>query len=161
MVTLPGKFRVLIADDDDSVLRCYLRAFAAHRDQQHTTELEDLDAKLFSARTATSRTGTGFDVVACNQGDDAVRLFREAKADGTPFDIVILDVRMPPGISGVEAGQSIREFDSTVILVFVTGFSEVTEEEIVRRVPPRSKLFYLTKPLSFRKIVLDLAEVLI
>jgi FixJ family two-component response regulator len=82
-------------------------------------------------------------------------------ADGPAFNAVILDVRMPPGISGTEAGQRIRELDSNVILVFVTGFSDVAEEELVRLIPPRLKLVYLSKPLSFRNLVLDLAKLLI
>jgi FixJ family two-component response regulator len=87
-------------------------------------------------------------------------MFREAMADGAAFNAVILDVRMPPGISGTEAGQRIRELDSSAILVFVTGFSDVAEADLVRLIPPRSKLVYLSKPLSFRNLVLDLAKLL-
>jgi CheY-like chemotaxis protein len=156
----PAKFRVLIADDEESVVRCYLRAFSAFQDRQRTSELDELDASLFSG-VVTPVTDIAFDVVTCNQGNDAVALFREAMADGPAFNAVILDVRMPPGISGTEAGQRIRELDSNVILVFVTGFSDVAEEELVRLIPPRLKLVYLSKPLSFRNLVLDLAKLLI
>jgi DNA-binding LytR/AlgR family response regulator len=65
---------------------------------------------------------------------------------------------MPPGISGIETGRRIRELDSNVLLVFVTGFSDVAEEELIQLIPPREKLVYLRKPLSFRKLVLDLAR---
>jgi CheY-like chemotaxis protein len=159
MRVAPAKFRVLIADDEESVVRCYLRAFSAFQDRQRTTELDELGASLFSS-VVTPVSDVAFDVVTCNQGSDAVTMFREAMADGAAFNAVILDVRMPPGISGTEAGQRIRELDSSAILVFVTGFSDVAEADLVRLIPPRSKLVYLSKPLSFRNLVLDLAKLL-
>jgi CheY-like chemotaxis protein len=160
VVASPAKFRVLIADDEESVLRCYLRAFSAYQDRQRTTELEELDARLFGTGGFKPGGNVAFDIVTCSQGNDSVALFREAMADGDAFHAVILDVRMPPGISGVAAGRRIRELDANVILIFVTGFSDVAEEDLVRLIPPRAKLVYLSKPLSFRKLVLDLVTLL-
>jgi CheY-like chemotaxis protein len=160
MVASPTKIRVLIADDEESVLRCYLKAFSAYKERQRTTELEELNASLFSTGVVKQAGDVSFDVVTCSQGNDSVALFREAMAEGDAFHAVILDVRMPPGISGVEAGRRIRELDANVILIFVTGFSDVAEEDLVRLIPPRAKLVYLSKPLSFRKLVLDLAALL-
>lgn len=152
------RYRVLVADDEDSVLKCYLRAFSAHETRQGATELDELDARLFSTSVVVPAADVAFDVTACSQGNDALALFRQAAADGAAFDAAILDVRMPPGISGIEADRRIRELDSNVLLVFVTGFSDVAEEELMQLIPPREKLVYLRKPLSFRKLVLDLAK---
>jgi CheY-like chemotaxis protein len=152
------RYRVLVADDEDSVLKCYLRAFSAHETRQGGTELDELDARLFSTSVVGPATDVGFDVTTCSQGNDALALFRQATAGGAAFDAAILDVRMPPGISGIEAGRRIRELDSNVPLIFVTGFSDVAEEELIQLIPPREKLVYLRKPLSFRKLVLDLAR---
>ncbi len=80
---------------------------------------------------------------------------REAANDGHPFDVVILDVRMPPGIDGVEAGSQIREMDPDVEIVFVTGFSDIPLAELQRRVPPPMKLHYFSKPLSFTQLAHD------
>lgn len=154
----PVRYRVLIADDEDSVLKCYLRAFSAHENRQATTELDELDARLFSSSAAPPAANVSFDITTCSQGNDAVTFFRQAVADGAPFDAAILDVRMPPGISGIEAGRKIRELDSNAVLIFVTGFSDVAEEELMQLIPPREKLVYLRKPLSFRTLVLDLAR---
>lgn len=151
----PAKFRVLVADDEDSVLRCYVRAFSEYQDRG-PAELEELDARLFSTGVVRSAPDVAFDVVTCTQGDDAVSLFSRAIADRIRFDAVILDVRMPPGISGIVAGRRIRELDPDVILIFVTGFSDVDEEQLARVIPPREMMRYLSKPLSFRKLVLDL-----
>jgi CheY-like chemotaxis protein len=92
-------------------------------------------------------------------GDDAITLAKEAATDGHPFDVVILDVRMPPGIDGVEAGSQIRELDPDVEIVFVTGFSDVPRDELERRVPPPMRLHYFNKPISFMKLAEDVVSI--
>lgn len=46
-----------------------------------------------------------------------------SKFDKGKFDIIILDVEMP-GINGLETAEKIRESDKTVILSFLTNYSE-------------------------------------
>ena len=148
--------RVLIADDDEHILECYVEAFSGADTTEHLKALDALDTELFDTE-ADIVEAPQFDVVSCSQGQDAIRKAREAADDGHPFDVVILDVRMPPGIDGVEAGSQIREFDQDVEIVFVTGFSDIAREELERRVPPPMKLHYFNKPLSFMKLARDVA----
>ena len=148
--------RVLIADDDEHILQCYREAFGTAEETDYMKALDALDAELFENDAANDES-PHFDVVACSQGQDAIDRARQAAEAGHPFDVVILDVRMPPGIDGVEAGSRIRELDPDVEIVFVTGFSDVPREELERRVPPPMKLHYFNKPLSFMKLAQDVA----
>jgi len=120
--------------------------------------LDALEAELFNPSTDIEDTPK-FEVVSCKQGDDAISLAKEAANDGHPFDVVILDVRMPPGIDGVEAGSQIRDLDPDVEIVFVTGYSDVPREELERRVPPPMRLHYFNKPISFMKLAEDVASI--
>jgi len=149
--------RVLIADDDEHVLDCYRDAFADDEPTNHMKALDALAAELFDSE-GDIVDQPKFEVVSCCQGDDAISLAKEAANDGSPFDVVILDVRMPPGIDGVEAGSQIRAMDAEVEIVFVTGFSDVPLEELQRRVPPPIKLHYFNKPLSFTQLAHDVAS---
>ena len=119
--------RVLIADDDEHILEAYREAFSEPDSTRELQALDALAAELFESQTvnADGQEEPHFDVVACSQGDDAISLAKRAAAGGEPFDVVILDVRMPPGIDGVEAGSQIRALDPDVEIVFVTGFSDV------------------------------------
>jgi CheY-like chemotaxis protein len=152
-----GHIRVLIADDDEHILRCYREAFSAAPSTGVMKALDALDAELFDSDADESQEPV-FDVVACSQGDDAVSLATKASNDGHPFDVVILDVRMPPGIDGIEAGSAIRELDSDVEIVFVSGYSDVPRDELERRVPPPMKLHCFSKPLSFMQLATDVAN---
>ena len=149
--------RVLIADDDEHILEAYREAFSDTESTQEMRALNALEAELFDPDTA-SNDDPHFEVVACSQGDDAISLAKKAADGGHPFDVVILDVRMPPGIDGVEAGSQIRELDPDVEIVFVSGFSDVPLEELQRRVPPPMKLHYFNKPLSFLQLAQDVAS---
>jgi len=148
--------RVLIADDDEHILDCYREAFSEADATDNVKTLGALDAELFASGTE-AEVAPRFDVVSCSQGDDAIVLARKAASDGNPFDVVILDIRMPPGMDGVEVGSQIRAIDREVEIVFVTGYSDVPRDELERRVPPPMRLHYYNKPLSFMKLVKDVA----
>lgn len=148
--------RVLIADDDEMILDCYRKAFGRNERPEHRRALDTLEAELFEP-APDAAASPHFNVVACSQGRDAIDLAATAAQEGRPFDVVILDVRMPPGIDGVEAGQQIRRLDPEVEIIFVTGFSDVPRDELERRVPPPLKLHYFNKPLSFIRLAEDVA----
>lgn len=151
-----ASIRVLIADDDEHILECYREAFGESEATDYLQALNALDAELFDV-AGDIEAAPVFEVVACSQGNDAIDLAEEAANDGQPFDVVILDVRMPPGIDGVEAGSQIRKMDPDVEIVFVTGFSDVRRDELERRVPPPMKLHYFNKPISFIQLAEDVA----
>ncbi len=150
--------RILIADDDENILDCYREAFGEPNATDHMKALDALDAELFDSDTAIEE-APKFELVSCRQGDDAISLAKKVATDGHPFDVVILDVRMPPGIDGVEAGSQIRELDPDVEIVFVTGYSDVPREELERRIPPPMRLHYFNKPISFMKLAEDVASI--
>jgi CheY-like chemotaxis protein len=154
--TSDDSIRILIADDDEHVLECYRDAFGESAASDHTKALNALDAELFDTNTELE-SAPKFELVACNQGQDAIDAATAAANDGNPFDVVILDVRMPPGIDGVEAGSQIRALDPEIEIVFVTGFSDIPLDELERRVPPPMRLHYFNKPLSFMKLAEDVA----
>ncbi|MGI9200897.1 MAG: response regulator [Woeseiaceae bacterium] len=148
--------RVLIADDDEYVLKCYREAFSESESTRELRVLDALSAELFEVHKNEEVDPT-FEVTACSQGADAITLVQKAAGCGHPFDVVILDVRMPPGIDGVEAGSQIRDMDSDVEIIFVSGYSDVPLEELQRRVPPPLRLHYFSKPLSFSQLAHDVA----
>lgn len=152
-----NNIRILIADDDEVILDCYRKAFGDGESTDSMQALDSLEAELFDPE-ADIVSAPKFEVVACNQGIQAINLAEEAANAGRPFNVVILDVRMPPGIDGVEAGSQIRKLDSEVEIIFVSGFSDVARDELERRVPPPMKLHYFNKPISFMQLAEDVAD---
>lgn len=153
-----ASIRVLIADDDEHIQRCYRSAFDKRSAAASEQLIEAMEEELFeSGRRAV--TPPMFELAICDQGDDAVKRAADAVAEGKPFDVVILDVRMPPGMDGVEAGSEIRKLDPDVEIIFVTGYSDIPRDELDQRVPPPAKLHYYSKPLSFKGLATDVARI--
>ncbi|ORE90741.1 response regulator receiver modulated diguanylate cyclase/phosphodiesterase [Aurantimonas sp. 22II-16-19i] len=72
----------------------------------------------------------------------------DARASSKAFAIVFLDMRMPPGIDGLETARRIRAIDPDVNIVIVTGYSDHKPSEIAAAIGRPERLFYLLKPFD-------------
>ena len=92
-----------------------------------------VDDEPMLRRTMSDRLGFwGCTTEEAATGEEALAILKERS-----FDLVMLDMIMPPGIDGVETGSRIRQLDPDVEIVFVTGYSDVPLEELQRRVDHR------------------------
>ena len=142
-----------MADDEQAVLDAYRTVIDdINPPFARRSTIEDLEAKLFGEKLPSAPAPT-FSPIQCRRGEDAVETIRAAYEAGESFPVVFLDVRMPPGIDGIEAAARIRAIDPEVNIVIVTGYSDTPLREIAARVPPLDKLFYISKP--FQKMELQ------
>ena len=65
----------------------------------------------------------GYSVMFAREGAAAIDLYKNEKAAGVPFDMVILDLSVPDGMGGKEAIGLLKAFDPDVNAVVSTGFS--------------------------------------
>ena len=138
--------RILVVDDDAMLIGEYLRCLGeGFEPDDATSTLGDLEKVLF--RDDTDEKGAAkFNVHSCSQGKAAVEAVKEAVKAGCPFSIVFLDIKMPPGIDVIEAAKQIREIDSNVNIVIVTGSLGAEPEDLGKLVPPADKIFFFRKP---------------
>jgi CheY-like chemotaxis protein len=66
---------------------------------------------------------SGYDTAAAGDGTEAIELYRKAKEEGVPFDIVIMDLTIPGGMGGKEAIKKLMEIDSNVKAIVSSGYS--------------------------------------
>ena len=138
--------RILVVDDDVMLIGEYLRCLGeGFEPDSATTTLGDLEKVLFGEET-NERGAAVFEVQSRNQGEAAITAVKEAVKDGTPYSIVFLDIRMPPGIDGIEAAKQIRAMDQNVNIVIVTGSVGAEPENLGKQVPPADKIFFFRKP---------------
>jgi diguanylate cyclase (GGDEF)-like protein len=138
--------RILVVDDDAMLIGEYLRCLGEGFEPDcATTTLGDLEKVLFGEDTD-ERGAAKFDVQSTNQGKTAVEAVRDAVKTGNPYAIVFLDIRMPPGIDGIEAARQIRELDRNVNIVIVTGSLSPEPEDLGKEIPPADRIFFFKKP---------------
>lgn len=138
--------RVLAVDDDAMLIGEYVRCLGEDFEPDSaTTTLGDLEKVLFGEDTD-ERGAASFEVHTRNQGEAAVEAVKLATLKGEPFAIVFLDIRMPPGIDGIEAAKRIREIDEHVNIVLVTGSLSADPDNLAKEIPPADKIFFFKKP---------------
>jgi len=149
------KVRVLVADDESAIVRIYsigLQHYFARDPRPSGSEhgsIPDGDAQDDRPSAA---------ITVCQQGAEAIELVREARDQGAPFDVVVLDIRMPPGMSGLDAALQIREFDQQVPILFVSGFSEYSLSELRDKVPPSSLVDLIEKPVQLAQLAVKIKQ---
>jgi len=147
---------ILVADDDSQIRRCCNRAFSHGAIAGWQKVLDLMSAELFG--NSGQMDAPVFKLVQCSQGEQALSAAEDADAEGNSFDVVFLDIRMPPGLNGVEVAKTIRTIDPDVPIVFVSAYSDVSEEELRRQVQPSSRIRFYKKPLNFRTLALDVTR---
>jgi len=142
----PATNRILVVDDDATIVDEYTRCLGAGFDMEMArSTLGDLEKVLFGEESGESGVER-FDVRTCHQGAAAVEIVEHAVSIGQPFSIVFLDVRMPPGIDGIEAGKQIRTLDPSVNIVIVTGSLTPEPQDLGKDIPPADRVFFFKKP---------------
>ena len=138
--------RILVVDDDVMLIKEYLRCLGEdYEPDSATTTLSELEKVLFGDETDESGAAR-FTVDTCNQGELAVEAVQGAINTGKNYSIVFLDIRMPPGMDGIEAAKRIRELDPDVNIVIVTGSMSAEVDNLDAEVPPADKIFFFKKP---------------
>ena len=138
--------RILVVDDDAQIVEEYLHCLGRNFEPDFATStLSDLEKVLFGEQTD-EKGAAKFEVDSREQGAAGVAAAELAVRTGRPYAIVFLDIRMPPGIDGVEAARQIRKIDPNVNIVLVTGSLLPEPENLGNQIPPADRIFFFKKP---------------
>jgi signal transduction histidine kinase len=148
------QLRILVADDEYAILNLYRDVLSSGEEdgQSMVAELEALAGKLFGEQEQETAP-VPYDLVLCQQGNEAVEAVKVSIDEGQPFAVAFLDVRMPPGPDGIQIADRIRALDPNIEIVIVTGYSDIEPQTIARRVLPAHKLLYIHKPFHSSEIL--------
>jgi PAS domain S-box-containing protein len=66
----------------------------------------------------------GYEVVETTDGADTVRLYQQAIAESSPFDLVVLDLSIPNGMGGLRTMEKLKQIDPNVLAMVSSGYSD-------------------------------------
>ncbi len=144
--------RILVAEDDINTSQLFNRVLSPEDPKESFSELEKMSARLFGESNSQTSVNVPTDLFVCHQANKAVEEVKKSIDENRPYAVAFLDVRMPPGPSGIWAARQIRMADPDIEIVIVTGYSDIRTEEIAHKVQPPHKLLYLQKPLHPEEI---------
>jgi signal transduction histidine kinase len=82
------------------------------------------------------------------QGDEALKMVRNAAAENNPYSLVFMDIRMPPGYNGITTISRIWQEFPDIEMVLCTAHSDYTLEEIVSELGMTDQLMFIRKPFD-------------
>ena len=137
---------ILFIDDENDILESY-KTIMSKNEEKNINSFFDDDLKIDSPPDTNV-----YNVLTALQGEEGLELLKERLNTDNPVKVAFIDMRMPPGINGVETAKQIRELDDRVEIVIVTAFSDISLNDIVRQVGSPDKLLYLKKPFDSQEI---------
>jgi two-component system sensor histidine kinase/response regulator len=147
MNTSPNR-RILIVDDNEAIRTDYRKILGAIGARE-TSGLSDLESDLFGeASAAAESTVEPYVIDTASQGPEALTLVERAIADGAPYAMVFMDVRMPPGWDGIETIERLWQVDADLQAVVCTAFSDYSWSETIERLGSTDRLLILKKPFD-------------
>ena len=147
---LGWNYRILVVDDEPEIHRDFDEILT-----MSASGASDAFASAFGGEPAADFLPP-FELSHANDGDEALRLIQEARDAGAPFALAFIDIRMLPGIDGVETMSRGRRIDRDLEVVIMTAYTDKELAEIAGATDEVSKLLYVRKPF-IREVIQQMA----
>ena len=148
--------RILVIDDNAAIHEDFRKVLGGSNQKQ--PGLDAAEASLFGA-TETALPAIHFEIDSAYQGREGLEMVRQALAEGRPYSMAFVDVRMPPGWDGIETISHLWQDYPELQVVICTAYSDYSWDDIRRVLGETESLVILKKPFDNVE-VLQLAHTL-
>jgi PAS domain S-box-containing protein len=143
--SIPENKRVLVIDDNRAIHEDFRKVLT---DTTADAGMDAAEAALFGDTAATQPRRVTFQLDYASQGLEGVEKVRLAREAGTPYAMAFVDVRMPPGIDGIETTVKLWEVAPDTQIVICTAYSDYSWDEMIAKVGYSDRLVLLKKPFD-------------
>ena len=135
--------RILVVDDNEEVHHDFREILRSEREASLATR-DELERVVGGEPIAT----TPYDLTFVSQGEKAIHLAAQACAAGRAYGVAFVDIRMPPGIDGIETIERLWQIQPELEIVLCTADSDYSWDEISGRLRAGDRLVVLRKPFD-------------
>ncbi len=118
--------RVLIVDDQPEIHDDFVEML---RPNIVKSSVDDLAVAFLSEKEESFL--PEFELLHANNGEEACKIIRAGKESNHPIALAYIDIRMPPGMDGVETIRRVRQIDRDIEIVIMTAYTDRSLPEIV------------------------------
>ena len=136
---------LLIVDDEESIHVAYRKSLAGKPVAQQ--KLDTLTERLLGCSTSVTDDPT-FSLCHAYGGEEGIQLAQELYDKQEPVAAAFVDMRMPPGIDGVQTVAGIWRVDPRVQVVICTAYSDFTWDRTIELLGRSDGLHLLRKPFD-------------
>ncbi|MGE5670834.1 MAG: response regulator, partial [Fibrobacterota bacterium] len=122
-------------------------------------EMMDLENELFGEVSKTNTASPGYLIDDAYQGEEALVMVDRAQDEGKPYSLAFMDVRMPPGIDGIETTYRLWQKHPYLEIVICTAYSDYSWEQMLEKLGRNDHMLFIKKPfdgVSVKQIALAL-----
>jgi signal transduction histidine kinase len=138
--------RILVIDDQESIRDDFKKILASSAGTPAATSARL--AFLGESSAAPAAQQVVYELESAGQGEQGVELCERALRTGKRFACAFVDVRMPPGIDGLQSIKRLWQIDPDLEVVICTAFSDYSFEQIVQELGRTDRLLILKKPFD-------------
>ena len=137
--------RILVIDDNESIHQDFRKILNPATSGK--SALAQAAAEIFGA-TSNGQAEATFEIDSAFQGHEGLEKVRQARAEGRPYAMAFVDLRMPPGWDGIETIERIWAEYSDLQAVICTAYSDYSLDQIIAKLGRSDKLLILKKPFD-------------
>ncbi|OHB80280.1 MAG: hypothetical protein A2Z25_06980 [Planctomycetes bacterium RBG_16_55_9] len=141
--------RILVIDDNPSIHKDFETILV---DEEDSSTLNSLRSQVFGGSTGTSVIKSVYQLDFASQGKEGCEKVQQACSEGCPYELVFVDMRMPPGWDGLQTIEHIWQVDRDVQAVICTAYSDYSWGEITERLGRSDNLLILKKPFDSAEV---------
>ncbi len=137
--------RILVIDDNRAIHEDFRKIFGGG----DTESLDAAEESLFGdTNTSTQPSRPRYTIDSAYQGREGLAIVQSAQAEGKPYAMAFVDVRMPPGWDGIETVARIWEVYPDLQVVICTAYSDYSWDDMTQKLGHSDRLVILKKPFD-------------
>lgn len=158
MSVLNYKPKILICDDNESIHEDFKFTLGYSNTQKEKQELSNKlatlihdiegDTQASEPNLTSSQPPVEYELHFAKQGEEAMHKVVEAEANNEPYSLIFMDVRMPPGIDGIQTIKLLRKDYPHLEFVICTAFSDYNWDDIAKELGHTDKVLFVPKPFD-------------
>ena len=148
--------RILVIDDNENIHEDF--RVILESDNKKQVDVSKEEEAIFGS-THTSSKHPEFEIHSAFQGKEGVEQVSQALTEENPFAVAFVDMRMPPGLDGLETIRQLWKADPDIQIVICTAYSDYSWQDIYDEFGYTHQLLMLKKPYDNAE-VLQLATAL-
>ncbi len=147
--------KILVVDDNKSIHNDFKRILGS----EDVAESIDTNINLFEGfmeeeiESSSINSDLNFNVDFAIQGQDAYEMIKESLAEGNPYALVFMDVRMPPGWDGLKTLEEIFKIDKNIQAVICSAYSDYSFIDLKERFGESDSILFLKKPFDSHEVL--------
>ncbi|UCE49959.1 MAG: response regulator [Phycisphaerales bacterium] len=141
--------RILIIDDNPSIHKDFETILL---EEDESTSLNTLRSEVLGDEVVNRAARNVYDLDFASQGQEGCQKIDQARAKGCPYEVVFVDMRMPPGWDGLKTIENIWKIDPGLQVVICTAYSDYSWADITDRLGKSDNLLILKKPFDAAEV---------